>query len=144
MANQDRIKSTETAFEILDVIVEIGEATAADITVQIDISRTSVYKYLRTFLSLGVVENEDETFVLGPKVAEYAEENRTDASPFVQNTAKIDTLAISLDAPVNLWLSDSEHCVCRYTTFPNEGRENPRDEDERVLLVPRTGSPGRA
>lgn len=135
MANRDQIKSTKTAFELLDVIAEIGGATAADITARLDISRTSVYKHLRTLVSLDAVENEDGTFVLGPKIIEYAEQNRTDASPFVQNTAKIDTLAVSLDAPVNLWLPDGEHCVCRYTTLPNEGRENPRDEEECVLLV---------
>lgn len=137
MAQENRITATETAFEILDVIHEYQGASAAEITEATDLSRAGVYKHLRTLVAVDALDNRDGVYELGPKFTEYGIEN-TDARFILDQTAKIDTLSQSLDAPTNVWINRDGNCHCVYTTLTaeHEGYPRTRGDSERLTESP--------
>ena len=137
MDDGNRIKATETAFEILDVLYESGGATAAETATALEMSRAGVYKHLRTLLAVGAVSNQSGLYTLGPKFEKYG--RKTKQNKFVyEHRSMIDDLSMSLDAPTNLWVGNGDSAVCLYTTLPNRGRDNPRRQSQQSLLIETT------
>ena len=60
-----QVQSVRQAFEILHIIQEYGGATPAQITEQLDISKSSVHNYMSTLEILGYVVNESGIYRLG-------------------------------------------------------------------------------
>lgn len=141
MANRDRIAATETAFAILDAVHRSEGASAADIAERVGLSRGGVYKHLRTLLDVGAVVNHDGVYEIGPKLAAY-DSAPSDVSVVADQTAKVDELSRSLDAPANLWVVNGDDCDCIHTSLPNERADYPRTEGTRCALA--DSVPGKA
>jgi DNA-binding IclR family transcriptional regulator len=138
VAHSDRIKATETAFDILDYIHDSEGATARAIAEETTLSRQGVYKHLRALEAADAVQNQNGTFVLGAKLAEYGLTVRDRNTIYARYRSDIDDLAVSLDAPVNYWSLEERECLCLYTSLPAEGRENPRNQGDSEPLVDNT------
>lgn len=135
MQSPDRIQSTATAFSLLDAIAEANGASVAELDGDLEISRTTIYKHLRALEDVDAVENDGGIFGIGPKFSEYVRARNSGITGPVQEAQGIDDLAVSLDAPVNLWIRGDDTCKCVYSSLPNKGRENPRHHEENHPLV---------
>lgn len=60
-----RVKSVETAFELIDRLLALGGATPAQLTDEIDLSKSSVHNYLATLEMAGYVVNDGGRYRLG-------------------------------------------------------------------------------
>ena len=141
MTEGDRIAATKTAFDILDEVHESGGASAAELIDSTGLSRGGVYKHLRTLVDVDALVNHGGVYELGPKFTEYGLVG-TDAPAVLDQTDKIDELARTLDAPVNLWVNDGDSCHCVYTTNADAREEYPRHRGDSERLV--ESPPGKA
>lgn len=62
--DRPKVKATETTFEILDVVRERSGISLTELAVEIDISKSAVYKHLQTLLHLGYLYQEDSGYHL--------------------------------------------------------------------------------
>jgi DNA-binding IclR family transcriptional regulator len=60
-----QVKSVRTAFELVDRLQALGGATPAQLTDELDLSKSSVHNYLATLEMEGYVVNDDGTYRLG-------------------------------------------------------------------------------
>lgn len=60
-----RVKSVETAFELIDRLQALGGATPAQLTEELDLSKSSVHNYLTTLEMEGYVVNDAGRYRLG-------------------------------------------------------------------------------
>lgn len=60
-----QVKSVRTAFELIDRLQALGGATPAQLTEEMDLSKSSVHNYLATLEMEGYVVNEGGTYRLG-------------------------------------------------------------------------------
>lgn len=60
-----RVKSVETAFELIDRLQALGGATPAQLTEEVDLSKSSVHNYLATLEMAGYVVNDSGRYRLG-------------------------------------------------------------------------------
>ena len=60
-----RVKSVETAFELIDQLQALGGATPAQLTEEVDLSKSSVHNYLTTLEMAGYVVNDGGRYRLG-------------------------------------------------------------------------------
>lgn len=60
-----QVKSVRTAFELIDRLQALGGATPAQLTQELDLSKSSVHNYLATLEMEGYVVNDDGTYRLG-------------------------------------------------------------------------------
>lgn len=60
-----QVKSIQTAFELLNRIQALGGATSAQLTENVDLSKSSVHNYLSTLEMDGYVVNDDGVYRLG-------------------------------------------------------------------------------
>lgn len=134
MSHGDRITATKTSFEILDIIHESQGATAAELIEETGRSRGGIYKHLRTLVEIDALMNRDGVYVLGPKFVEYGLEV-TDTHSVLYQTEKVDKLSRTLDAPMNLWITDNNCCHCVYTKFPDDRDNYPRGQGDSERLV---------
>lgn len=60
-----QVKSVQTAFELLNHLQEFGRATPAQLTKELELSKSSVHNYLATLEMNGYVVSDDGTYRLG-------------------------------------------------------------------------------
>jgi DNA-binding IclR family transcriptional regulator len=60
-----QVKSVQTAFELLNHLQEFGRATPAQLTKELDLSKSSVHNYLATLEMNGYVVSDDGKYRLG-------------------------------------------------------------------------------
>lgn len=60
-----KVKSVQTAFELINRLQTLGGATPAQLTEELDLSKSSVHNYLATLEMEGYVVNDDGTYRLG-------------------------------------------------------------------------------
>lgn len=60
-----RVKSVQRAFEIVDRLQALGGATPAELTEELDLSKSSVHNYLATLQMAGYVVNDNGRYRLG-------------------------------------------------------------------------------
>ncbi|GAA0727960.1 DNA-binding IclR family transcriptional regulator [Halorubrum trapanicum] len=134
MSESDRIEATRTSFDILDTIHELKGASAAELIAATGLSRGGVYKHLRTLMDVDAVENQNGTYVIGPKFNEYGL-SVTGSRPVLSQRDKVDKLSRSLNAPTNLWFYSTPDCHCLYTTVGDEQDQYPRQRGDTESLV---------
>lgn len=60
-----QVKSVRTAFEIINIIQNLGSTTPSELANELDISKSSAHNYLATLQADGYVVNEDRSYRLG-------------------------------------------------------------------------------
>lgn len=60
-----QVKSVKTAFELIDRLQMLGGATPAQLTEELDLSKSSIHNYLATLEMEGYVANDGGTYRLG-------------------------------------------------------------------------------
>lgn len=60
-----QVKSVQTAFQIIHLLQDLGGATQAQLSDQIDLAKSTLHNYLGTLESMGYIVNRDGTYHLG-------------------------------------------------------------------------------
>ena len=67
------VKSVETAFQIINIIHESDDATVAEITSQIGLSKSAVYKYMKTLEKQRYVVREGNSYRIGLRFLNFGQ-----------------------------------------------------------------------
>lgn len=87
-----RVKSVQTAFELLNRLQALGGATPAQLTEELDLSKSSVHNYLATLEMDGYVVNDDGSYRLGLRFLTHGAAAKTMAvgeQPIVQTVTSV-------------------------------------------------------
>lgn len=71
-----RIKTTETSFEILDLLMELDGATMPDLSERLNLANSTVHGHLKTLESNGLVVKEGNEYYLGLRFFQYGNYTR--------------------------------------------------------------------
>lgn len=88
-----RIKSVETASDIVDVIKRLQGGTLAEISGEIDLTKGTVYTYLQTLVDSGFVTKRDGEYQLSFRFIALGEHVRNETGLYVAGHDVIDDLA---------------------------------------------------
>lgn len=100
-----RVKSVQTAFELINRLQALGGATPAQLTEELDLSKSSVHNYLATLEMEGYVVNDGGVYRLGLRFLTHgaAAKNMAGISqPIVQT---VESVAEELDQPT-WWVTE--------------------------------------
>jgi len=93
-ARSDGVKTTETAFSILERIKDSNGARISELTDDFDLAKSTIHRHLTTLRRRGYVVKEEETYHVGLRFLEFGEHARTRkeaytiAKPVVEDLAR--------------------------------------------------------
>lgn len=100
-----RVKSVQTAFELVNRLQALGGATPAQLTEELDLSKSSVHNYLATLEMDGYVVNEDGTYRLGLRFLTHGAAAKSMAGVERPIARAVETVADELDQPM-WWVTE--------------------------------------
>lgn len=120
--NEDRIlvEGTKTAFEILEVLDELKEASLTEVTDHVSLSRPGVYKHLTTLDELGYVVKDDGIYSLSPRFLRFGNTWLNSTPLYRVAKPKIDELSDTTPGLASLLVKDHDQGVYAYRTGKDE------------------------
>lgn len=118
MATHDdwnRVKTVETAFDILLTIKDSEGASMSEIMEDNDIAKSTAYRHLKTLLDLGYIVNEDSTYYLSLEFLRLGMETRDQRIAFDLVKSIVDDLAEMTEEQAQFFVE--EHNKGRYVYF---------------------------
>lgn len=116
-----QVKSVRTAFELIDRLQALGGATPAELTKELDLSKSSVHNYLATLQIAGYVVNEDGQYRLGLRFLTHgmAAKKISGDNPALRRTLQAATQELSL--PI-WWVTEElgRGYFLQYSSMDNE------------------------
>ena len=118
MAKNDewnRVKTVETAFDIIQTIQRLDGPTMADIVDEHDLAKSTAYRHLKTLFDLGYIVKKDTSFYLSLEFLWLGEQTRSSRVPFEHVESVIDNLASETEEQAQFFIE--EHNRARYVYF---------------------------
>lgn len=101
------IKSVVTAFELIQVLQDLGGATPNRLIDELDLSKSSIHNYLRTLEQMGYVVNENGTYRLGLRFLTHGIASKESIRVGRIIRSELDAVANELERPT--WWLVEEH-----------------------------------
>jgi DNA-binding IclR family transcriptional regulator len=111
----NRVKTVETAFDILKTINESDGASMSEITEENNIAKSTAYRHLKTLLDLGYIIKEDSTYQLSLEFLRLGVETRNQRVAFDHVKSIVDDLAEITEDQAQFFVE--EHNRGRYVYF---------------------------
>ncbi|WP_336135199.1 IclR family transcriptional regulator [Natronomonas amylolytica] len=100
-----QVKSVRTVFELIDRLQALGGATPAQLTEELDLSKSSVHNYLATLEMEGYVVNDDGTYRLGLRFLTHGVAARNMAGIEGPIGSTVEAIAAELSQPT-WWVTE--------------------------------------
>lgn len=113
--NSSGVKTTETSFEIVDVLLEDGPATREEIERRLGMTTSTVHRHLATLREHGYVVEEDATYRLGFKFLTIGGYLRRQVQAYPMIKRKVDDLAEQTDERAQFIVREERERVYLYT-----------------------------
>lgn len=120
MTNETRIrtvKSVENAFEILEYLRDVNEATVSEVADHSELSPGSVHTHLATLKEQGYVVQEGDQYRLGPLLLPLGEHVRNKSRIYRAAEDQVDRLADDTGECAHLVVEHDGRLVTLYETF---------------------------
>lgn len=93
--NQDRgrVKTTETAFKIIELLMEWDGGRLSDVAAELDLAKSTVHRHLSTLEDLEYVTRTDGVYRTGFRFLELGEQTRTRSDAYQLARGKVEDLA---------------------------------------------------
>lgn len=89
----DRVRTTETVFQIIETIFRKDEAKLTELANDLGLAKSTLHRHLRTLEELEYLVEEDGYYRIGFKFLQLGEHTRTRLEPFRMAKEKVETLA---------------------------------------------------
>ncbi len=120
MAEETRVrtvKSVENAFEILEYLRDVNEATVSEVAEYSTLSPGSVHTHLTTLKQRGYVVQDDDEYRLGPLLLPLGEHVRNKSRIYRAAEEEVDRLAEETGECAHLVVEHDGRLVTLYETF---------------------------
>jgi DNA-binding IclR family transcriptional regulator len=115
-------KSTQNAWEIVDVVANIGPASLSDIANDIDLSKGTIHTYLQTMVDIGILEQNETLYSLSARFLIYGDLFRSELDIYKYGTEHVDDITAQTgetallstlheEMSVQVYLAYGEHSV---------------------------------
>lgn len=91
--DRGRVKTTETAFRIVELLMEADGMSLSELTREFDLAKSTVHRHLTTLLELEYVTREDGVYETGLRFLEIGEQTRTRSDAYQLAQEKVTDLA---------------------------------------------------
>lgn len=91
--DRGRVKTTETAFKIIELLKEWDGATLSEIADELDLAKSTIHRHLSTLVGLEYVTKEDGVYRTGLRFLELGEQTRTRSDAYQLAQEKVTNLA---------------------------------------------------
>ncbi|WP_066419029.1 IclR family transcriptional regulator [Halorubrum aethiopicum] len=112
-----RVKSVDTACELIRAMQERGETTISELSDAIDLSEGSVHTHLATLKSHGLVVKDETTYELGPQFIPLGERVKHNSKLYQAAKKEIDRITEKTGECVHLLLENNGQGIILYESF---------------------------
>ncbi|KZN23197.1 IclR family transcriptional regulator [Haladaptatus sp. R4] len=102
-----KIKSTATAFGIVEYLKELEGATLSEVVDHFEMPTSTVHDHLQTLTELGYVLNDDGTYRIGTKFLELGGYARINSRIFQVSESELQNLAVETGEHANLMVEEN-------------------------------------
>ncbi|MFA1609755.1 IclR family transcriptional regulator [Halobellus rubicundus] len=113
--NASRVKTTETSFEILEILFEEGEATREELEERLGLATSTVHRHLATLQEYGYVVPGTEGYRLSFKFLTFGGFLRREVPGYPMIKQKVDDLAAQTDERAQFIIREGTDRVYLYT-----------------------------
>ncbi|WP_423747534.1 IclR family transcriptional regulator (plasmid) [Haladaptatus sp. SPP-AMP-3] len=129
-----KIKSTATAFGIVEYLKESGGATLSEVVERFDMPTSTVHDHLQTLTGLGYVLNDDGIYRIGTRFLELGGYARINSRIFQVSESELQNLAVETGEHANLMIEENGMGVFLMKQKGNEAIKIDTYEGMRVYL----------
>lgn len=109
------LKTVETTFQIVDILLENGPTTRKELENQLDLATSSVYRHLTTLTRHGYVRKDGNEYELSFKFLTIGCNLRRDVTAYPMIKQKVDELAAQSDERAQFIVRENQQRVYLYT-----------------------------
>lgn len=91
--NPRRVKTTETAFQIIEILMERDGEKLSELAQELDLAKSTVHRHLSTLTELEYVIRDDGVYRTGLRFLEIGEQTRTRSDAYQLAKEKVASLA---------------------------------------------------
>jgi DNA-binding IclR family transcriptional regulator len=146
MAPESRVKATQTTFEIIQSLVDLGSAGVSELAQEVGMPKSTVHDHLQTLRELGyVVRDENRGYRVSTKILFIGESIREQMEIYQQARPKLVSLAEETGEYVSLMIKEGTRGVLLFTTHGKKATQlsiNPIRPGTETEL--HTTAPGKA
>jgi DNA-binding IclR family transcriptional regulator len=124
--NTQTVKSVETMFTILELIMESNGVNALQIAEELELAKSTVYRYLNTLLNMGYITKENEQFYVGLRFLHIGKKAKRRRNEWVLAESKVNELAETTQERVQFVVEEHGQGVLVHTELGEKAfRGNP-------------------
>ncbi|RQG95446.1 IclR family transcriptional regulator [Natrarchaeobius chitinivorans] len=112
--SQHQIKALQKAFKIVESIDRLGSATLAEISRDVELPKTTVYRHLATLKESGYIAQTQDEYQLSYRFLEYGIRRRSRDPVYAVAKESMNTLAEDTGERVWCVVKEGPHCVYVY------------------------------
>lgn len=116
MGDKNPVQAAKTTFDILNEIVERGEASVNDISESLGIAQSTTHNYLKTLAQNGYLINEDSRYRIGLRFLVYGEQARNQWQVYETAKPELKNLAVETGDFANLLVEENGYGFYIYRT----------------------------
>ncbi|MFC7203244.1 IclR family transcriptional regulator [Haloferax namakaokahaiae] len=113
--SSSKVKTTETSFDIVDVLYEQGGQTVEELETKLGLTNSTVHRHLTTLQGRGYVVKDGSSYRLGFKLLTMGGKLRRDVTAYPMIKAKVDSLAEQTNERVQFIIREQDERVYLYT-----------------------------
>ncbi len=114
LTDKTMIKSARTTFQMLEVIKERDKVTAAELTDEFPLSKSSIHNYLNTLEHEGYIINEEGTYRLGLRLLDLGGYARHKKRLYQSSKDEVTKLAVESGEMANLLVEEHGRGIYLY------------------------------
>lgn len=104
---ENTVKTTSTVFRVLEVLLDLEGASAAEVATHVDCSKSTVYKHLNTLVNERYVVKENGEYQMGLRFLQFGEYARTRRKLYRIARPEMETLAEETGEMSNLLIEEN-------------------------------------
>lgn len=109
------IQAVRTSLEIVETLVEAGEASVSELTEELEMPKSTVYEYLRTLKEEGYLINEDGTYHVSTRFLSIGARVRRNHPIYAAAKPELRKLSESTDEHASLMIEENGYGVIIHT-----------------------------
>lgn len=125
------IGSVERSFDIVEVLVRLGEAGTSDIATELSLSKSTVYTHLNTLHAKGYLVKEDGSYRLSSRFLRVGAAVQNETALYKHGKGQVDELAERTGERSNLVIEEQGKGVCLHSSNAGGTTEDAMARGER-------------
>ena len=113
--NTSKVNTTETSFDVIDVLFERGTASVGELEAELDLTNSTVHRHLSTLQRRGYVVRDGSTYRLSFKLLTMGGHLRRSVTAYPMIKEKVDSLAEQTDERAQFIVRERDERIYLYT-----------------------------